>query len=144
MTCDFVLNHNHHDLFIDYRGEQIQALFVNDQQVDNINWNKLFIRIPKELLKPNQKNRVNIQYTTKYASDGCGLHSFTDADGKQYLYSQGESYFCNRFFPCMDQPDLKAILRFTTVTPKEWAVISNENPTEEGLFDLNSLRNKLQ
>lgn len=29
----------------------------------------------------------------------------------------------------MDQPDLKATLRFTVVSPKEWVVISNENPT---------------
>lgn len=31
----------------------------------------------------------------------------------------------------MDQPDLKAKLRFTLVTPKEWVVISNEDSVEK-------------
>lgn len=98
LTCSFVPKHANHDLFFDFRGQEINALFVNDQPINNPSWNKLFIRIPKELLKPNQPNKINIRYTTKYAADGCGLHSYTDADGKQYLYSQGESYFCNRLY----------------------------------------------
>ena len=35
----------------------------------------------------------------------------------------------------MDQPDLKAKLRFTAVCPKEWVVISNENADQNGQFN---------
>jgi aminopeptidase N len=35
----------------------------------------------------------------------------------------------------MDQPDLKAKLRFTIVSPKEWVVISNEYASENAEYN---------
>jgi aminopeptidase N len=35
--------------------------------------------------------------------------------------------FLDLSFPCFDQPDVKAPLKFQIVSPKEWTVISNEN-----------------
>ena len=36
-------------------------------------------------------------------------------------------YFLKNFsFPCFDQPDIKAPLKFQIVAPKDWTVVSNE------------------
>ncbi|CAD8060911.1 unnamed protein product [Paramecium primaurelia] len=135
VTLDFEAKHTLTDLYVDFRGKKVVNLVVNGNKINNLDWNGLFIKVPKENLSTSQKNRVNIQFDQNYAKDGCGLHGFIDKDGKQYLYSQCESYFTNRFFPCMDQPDLKAKLRFTAVCPKEWVVISNENADQNGQFN---------
>ncbi|CAD8081253.1 unnamed protein product [Paramecium sonneborni] len=144
VTLEFDLKNSLNDLYVDYRGQKVVSLYVNGNKINNLEWNGLFIRIPRELLSTAQKNRVNIQFDQNYAKDGCGLHGFIDKDGKQYLYSQCESYFTNRFFPCMDQPDLKAKLRFTAVCPKEWVVISNENADQNGLYNTNQVVNTIK
>lgn len=36
-------------------------------------------------------------------------------------------YLTNRFFPCFDQPDLKAYLDLTVIGELDWVLISNEN-----------------
>ncbi|CAD8067377.1 unnamed protein product [Paramecium primaurelia] len=135
VALDFEAKHILTDLYVDFRGKKVVSLYVNGNKINNLEWNGLFIKVPKEYLSTSQKNRVNIQFDQNYAKDGCGLHGFIDKDGKQYLYSQCESYFTNRFFPCMDQPDLKAQLRFTAICPKEWVVISNENAEQNGQFN---------
>jgi len=71
-------------------------------------------------------NNVAVCYRNKYDNDGSGCVSFTDVDGKQYLYTQFESYFANRVFALFDQPDLKAKMRLNVISPKEWKrVLSN-------------------
>ena len=56
--------------------------------------------------------------------------SFIDVDGKQYLYTQFEPYYANRVFPLFDQPDLKATMRLSVLSPSDWKkVLSNEHAT---------------
>lgn len=73
---------------------------------------------------------VGIQYQSSYNNDGSGCCSFVDVDEKQYIYTQFESYFANRVFPCFDQPDLKAKMILNVISPSEWKkVLSNEYAT---------------
>jgi aminopeptidase N len=82
------------------------------------------------------KNQVAVLYRNKYDNDGSGCVSFTDVDGKQYLYTQFESYFANRVLALFDQPDLKAVMRLNVITPKTWKkVLSNEYATVESDFN---------
>ncbi len=69
-----------------------------------------------------------MKYKNEYDNDGSGCVSFTDVDGKQYLYTQFEPYMANRVFPIFDQPNLKAKMNLSIHCPKEWeAVLSNEH-----------------
>lgn len=93
------------------------------------------MHLPRTLLHSNAKNIVEIVYENEYANDGLGLHSFTDTDGKQYLYSQCEAFWCNRIFPTFDQPDLKATLKLSAVYPSDWIVLSNQFSETEDSFE---------
>lgn len=95
MKVRFRVRHADQDLFIDYKGTELLELRLNGVTIAP-QWNKLFITIPKASLKVFEANDLSIRFRNKYQTDGTGLHSFNDTDGKQYVYSQGESYFCNR------------------------------------------------
>lgn len=58
-----------------------------------------------------------MSYRNKYDNDGNGCISFIDVDGKQYIYTQFEAYHANQVFPCFDQPDLKAPMQFSVISP---------------------------
>lgn len=86
-------------------------------------------------------------FKNAYSKNSNGLFSFVDPeDNEHYIYSCFEPFYANHMFPCFDQPDLKAPLQLSTITPEKWVVISNEH---EEQFDrgkesirakLNSLR----
>ena len=42
------------------------------------------------------------------------------------MYTQCETYYCNRWFPCFDQPNLKGTLSLTVEAPPSWTIIANE------------------
>jgi aminopeptidase N len=68
-------------------------------------------------------------FTNDYYIDGCGIHSYTDIDGSQYIYTSGEPHWINRVFPVFDQPDLKATMKFTVLAHSDWTVISSQSAT---------------
>lgn len=72
-----------------------------------------------------------MKFETQYVDNSCGFHKYVDPkDNEVYLYTHLEPYFCNRWFPCFDQPNLKAPLKLTVVSPDpNWKVISTN--TEE-------------
>jgi len=44
------------------------------------------------------------------------------------LYTHLEPYFCNRWFPCFDQPSIRAPLALSVAVPdKDWKVFANGN-----------------
>jgi len=122
------------EFFIDYCGTEVLQIKVNGKDIPSDDkYEKLrndrFIQIPHDNLQVG-KNELFIHFRNNYASNGQGLHSFTDTDGSQYIYSELEPYYCNFIFPTFDQPDLKAPLSLTTATPNEWQVIAN-NPMDQ-------------
>jgi aminopeptidase N len=62
-------------------------------------------------------NAVGVHYLNNYNNDGSGCVSFIDVDSKQYLYTEFEPYFANKVFPCFDQPDLKARMTLSVLSP---------------------------
>lgn len=78
---------------------------------------------------------IVVHYSCTYANDGNGCVSFIDVDEKQYIYTQFQSYYANRVIPCFDQPDLKAKMKLTVISPSDWKkVLSNETATAEETF----------
>lgn len=62
----------------------------------------------------------------RYSTTGEGLHRSVDpSDGNVYLYSQFEVPDARRVYAVFDQPDLKAVFRFSVLAPCSWIVTSN-------------------
>ncbi|KAL4510727.1 hypothetical protein ABPG72_004881 [Tetrahymena utriculariae] len=140
VEIEFNVSHVQGDIFIDYSGQYIDKVIVNNQLIPqaeqtylNQIWNGLFLTIPLQYCN-NGRNRIAIVFSNQYSNDGNGLHSFIDADQLQYIYSNNEPFYCNRIFPCFDQPDLKANLSVTIVAPKEWIIVSNEFKIKESPY----------
>jgi len=53
------------------------------------------------------------------------MHHFKDeADNQEYIYTELEPFNCHVWFPCFDQPDLKATYRMMVLAPTDWTVVS--------------------
>lgn len=131
----FALSQLSNDLFLDYAGSTIDDISVNNSDLPKSDKfaslkQGRFVNLPQNSLVKGE-NQLSIKFSNKYVNDGNGLHSFTDTDGQQYIYSNLEPYHANKIFPCFDQPDLKAKFNLTVLAPKEWNVISNELITEK-------------
>lgn len=130
------------DIFIDFSGEKIINFKVNDsplianETAIQEKWQKGKLRLDSQSLMEGV-NTVQIQFDNRYDTDGNGLHTFTDLDQKQYIYTQSEPYFFNKVVPVFDQPDLKAYASFYVMHPRDWLVISNTDPQVQ-FTDLNS------
>ncbi len=109
---------------IDFDSGTILSLTVNGATAD-YTFERWFITLPAAAFTAGS-NTVKIDYQRPYATDGAGLHRFTDPeDGAEYFYSMLEPYDANRMFPHFDQPDLKAPLTLEVTAPAEWQIISN-------------------
>ncbi|MET0725978.1 MAG: aminopeptidase N, partial [Leifsonia sp.] len=77
------------------------------------------------------RDELTVVADAVYTNTGEGLHRFVDpVDGEVYLYSQFEVPDSRRMFAVFEQPDLKAVFRFTVTAPAHWEVVSN-SPTPE-------------
>ena len=82
------------------------------------------IRFPEEL--PEGATRLELSFAGKLRKDLCGLYGAT-VDDRQYAFTQLEASDARRFFPCFDEPAMKARFRISVSTAARNAVISN-NP----------------
>lgn len=57
LTVKFQVNNVKDDLYIDFRGTEVNFLRVNGEDVP-IQWNKLFLILPKTHLKVGRQNQV--------------------------------------------------------------------------------------
>ncbi|MGV3590793.1 MAG: aminopeptidase N [Gammaproteobacteria bacterium] len=109
---------------IDFDSGTITELSVNGAGAD-YDYERWFITLPAAAMRTGS-NTVTIAYERPFATDGAGLHKFTDPeDGNEYFYTQFEPYDANRMFPHFDQPDLKATLTLSVSAPAEWQIIAN-------------------
>jgi aminopeptidase N len=118
------------ELFLDYCGDKVTSIMLNGEQVtidDKIVYNG-HIFLPQDLVKEG-RNLLEIGFENRYFTDGNGLHTFTDVDGKQYLYIQSEPYWNNRVLPLFDQPDIKGYFNLTVLIPSDWILITSEDPS---------------
>jgi aminopeptidase N len=52
-------------------------------------------------------------------------------DGEIYVYTHLEPFNCNRWFPCFDQPSIRAPMTMrVAVADLKWVAISNEKLTK--------------
>lgn len=116
-------------LLIDFHGI-VKSVIVNGQQAKH-SYSTGKILIDKHYLIDCSDNIIEVLYCAKYNNSGVGLHHFIDPlDQKEYLYTQFEAYDCNLAIPAFDQPNLKARLNLTLITPNHWEALSNEYPIE--------------
>ena len=131
IRIEFSLSKKSNGIFLDYEGDYVKWVSMNGKWISP---GQIFARKRIAIVMEHQKigeNCVEIYYKTGYSKDGQGLHYFKDTtDGHEYLYSQFESFFAHRMFPCFDQPDLKATLTLVILSTKEWEIIANENATK--------------
>ena len=108
--------------FIDAVGKKLISATINGRTIDTSSFDgeSLFL----EGLA--QENHLVVEIEGEYSKNGEGLqYSVDPADGEAYLYSQGETAYIRRMYPCFDQPDLKATFTLTAIVPSHWEVISN-------------------
>lgn len=116
---------NADNVFIDFAGDSVSSVNLNGQEGPTetkdgrLNLNKEHLNAPGKL------NILHIKFANRYYTDGCGIHTYSDVDGSQYLYTQSEPYWGNRIFPMLDQPDLKAEYILHAAAPSEWMVLAS-------------------
>ena len=124
-------------VFQQYVGKSFEFVSINGKEVPKVDGSHEYLRhagflqIPIDLL--SEKNRIIINFENLYDTDGQGFHSYTDIDDKQYVFSHLEAGWANRLFPIFDQPDLKAPYKLSVNAPKEWSVISTNEPKKEAV-----------
>ena len=111
------------DLFFDTSAKSIDKLIVNSKTVEPTRNDRFLLVAAEELVKG--KNVVVIEFTNTYRNDSTGLQYYIDTDGRQYLFTYGEPYHCNKILPCFDQPDLKATWKLYAAVPHDWIVVTN-------------------
>ncbi len=113
--------------FIDAVGKSVISATLNGQVVDTANYDGESIFINNLAAE----NELVIKLNGLYSKTGEGLQRSVDpVDNEIYLYSQGETAFIRKMYPCFDQPDLKATFTLSVTAPDHWQVISN-NPVKE-------------
>ena len=132
VTIGFQL-HGAGDLFLDFRGKQIELLEVNGAPIEEPDWNGYRLVLPDAALEHavgDEHNTVRIVYENAYDHSGEGFHQFIDPeDGEEYLYTNFEPYAAHRLFPSFDQPDIKAAYTLTVTAPEQWELITNSRET---------------
>ena len=129
-----ILNKN--AVFLEFIGKQITHFAINSKDVPKTDNSYEYLRkdgiidLPKDFIEIGN-NALTIDFTNNYYNDGNGFHSYTDIDGKQYIYSQGEPHWFNRLAPAFDQPDLKGTFELSATTPEDWIIITNQKASSK-------------
>jgi len=122
------------DLTLDYNDGKVSSVTANGESID-VSYNGYFIELDAKHLQAGP-NKITVEYTGNYATDGSGLYRFKDPeDGKLYHYTQFEPYDANQMFPCFDQPDLKATFAMQVRAPEDWTLISAQKESSRLLKD---------
>jgi aminopeptidase N len=112
---------------LDFRGIAIDSLRVNglSKPVSSARWNGAHLVIDSALIVSGE-NRVDIAFRSPIAPAGASIIRTHDAtDNSDYLYTLLVPSDANLLFPCFDQPDLKARVTLTLVTPVGWNALGN-------------------
>lgn len=128
------------DLFFDFQGKAVAGMTINGVETDHL-FKGQRVYLNKDNIKEG-KNTVELKFKNTYVQNSAGLHWFQDPeDERVYLFSHLEPFFCNRIFPCFDQPDIKAPLSLTVYCPDHnWVAVGNGKFRER--FDLKTPKGK--
>ena len=109
------------EIIIDFREEQNVATVLANGNTTAYELRDEHIIIPANAVKSG-KNCIGIAFTAGNQS----LNRNND-----FLYTLLVPDRARTVFPCFDQPDMKAIFRFTLQLPEAWTAISNSPVTSE-------------
>lgn len=113
------------DLVADFRGQTLAEVRVNRDPVRDFEWRNGHLRIPAHHLRTGE-NTLEARFTTRIAPVGAAIIRFDDrSDNGTYLYTLLVPSDANLLFPCFDQPDLKARIRWRLSAPAGWRVLAN-------------------
>lgn len=125
---------NTDNIFFDFCGDKLTKLRINGQFVDLSDqavYNEIVreghVYPPVANLRTDVPNIVIFYFENRYFTDGNGLHTYTDVDGKQYVYTQAEPYWINRVLPVADQPDIKGRFTLSAIIPEDWLLVTSVN-----------------
>ncbi len=119
------LRHMEKDLSVDFQMKKIEELKINGVVIKKYPQRKGSFDLPKKFL--TKKMSVEVTYSGDYSKESSGFQRAKDPeDGNEYVYTDFEPYYAHWFFPCFDQPDMKAIFHVTVTAPSDWTVIQNE------------------
>ena len=123
VTITFDRTSDSGDLVLDFRGPTLADLSVNGQPVTGNRDGHLIL--PQRHLKSGA-NTISARFTTPIAAADAAIIRFhDDKDQQTYLYTLLVPSDANLLFPCFDQPDLKARIRWQITAPKDWTVLTN-------------------
>lgn len=115
------------DIVVDYRGHAIDRVIVNGRTIEITPavWNGAHLVINRAFVVAGV-NQITITFRSPIAAAGASIIRTRDAtDGRDYLYTLLVPSDANLLFPCFDQPDLKARVRFSATTTPSWRVLAN-------------------
>ncbi|HET7190091.1 MAG TPA: hypothetical protein VFI52_18190, partial [Gemmatimonadaceae bacterium] len=112
------------DAILDFRGLRLDPPIVNGRATV-LAGDGAHLRIPAALLRAGE-NVVELRFLSAIAPAGASVIRYHDStDGADYLYTLLVPSDANALFPCFDQPDLKARVTLTLVTPRGWKALAN-------------------
>lgn len=115
------------EVFLDFHGTKVIELTINGQSYkgSSITFTQHRIIIPQKYL--SQENSVTVKFENEYVHNSAGLHQFVDpVDSNMYFYTHLEPFFCHRWFPCFDQPSIRAPMKMKVITgDSNWNVYTN-------------------
>ncbi|HET9010378.1 MAG TPA: M1 family aminopeptidase, partial [Gemmatimonadaceae bacterium] len=112
------------DAILDFRGLRLGSPTVNGRATA-LAGDGAHLRIPAALLRAGP-NSVELDFASAIAPAGASIIRYHDStDDTDYLYTLLVPSDANALFPCFDQPDLKARVTLTLVTPRGWKALGN-------------------
>lgn len=123
------------NLKLDFAGKKIFALFVNGELLTGkylrTIWDKNFIELPSEKLFVDKANILEIYAESLFSKSGNGFCYCKEKDSSVIIYSITPPNYSHQFYPCFDQPNIKANFTLSVICPTTWCVVSNEFEQEQ-------------
>ncbi len=117
------------DAILDWRGRRLTRVMSNGHAVPLSAANGAHVRVPAKFLETGE-NSVELWFVSDIAPSGASIiRTHDQTDGSDYLYTLLVPADADQLFPCFDQPDLKARVTFTLVTPRAWTALANGSIT---------------
>ncbi len=112
------------DAIIDFRGPRLSTPIVNGRTT-TLTGDGAHLRIPASMLRAGE-NTIELAFSSLVKPAGASIIRYHDTtDDQDYLYTLLVPSDANALFPCFDQPDLKARVSLTLVTPRAWKALAN-------------------
>ncbi|MCC6244603.1 MAG: ERAP1-like C-terminal domain-containing protein [Gemmatimonadaceae bacterium] len=115
------------DIVLDFRGYAVDTVIANGRPIPLTAavWNRAHLIIDRSFVIAGV-NRITVAFRSPIAPAGASIIRTRDAtDNQEYLYTLLVPSDANLLFPCFDQPDLKARVRFAATTALAWRVLAN-------------------